>query len=69
MAAGSAAAPAPAGSRNEGRPAERRVAARLHRVCVETETEAGDVALSASGSLPLFDGFLRTFREGRDEDA
>ena len=48
--------------------ASQMAAARLHRVRAGIATEAGDVVLSASGSSPLFDGFLRIYREGPDED-
>ena len=48
--------------------ASQMAAARLDRVRVELATEAGDVVLAASGSATVFDGFLRVYREGRDED-
>ena len=43
-------------------------AARLDRVRVALESQAGDVVLTASGSRTVFDGFLRVYREGSDED-
>ncbi len=48
--------------------ASQMAAARLHRVRVEVETQTGDMVLAASGSTPVFDGFLRIYREARDED-
>ena len=42
--------------------------ARLDRVRVELESETGDIVLTATGSQTAFDGFLRVYREGRDED-
>ena len=43
-------------------------AARLDRVRVELASASGDVVLEASGSQTRFDGFLRVYREARDED-
>ena len=48
--------------------ASQMAAARLDRVRVELATEAADVALSAAGSATVFDGFLRVYREGRDDE-
>ena len=48
--------------------ASQMAAARLDRVRVELASESGDLVLAASGSQTLFDGFLRVYREGRDED-
>ena len=48
--------------------ASQMAAARLDRVRVALISERGDVVLSASGSHTLFDGFLRLYREGSDED-
>ena len=48
--------------------ASQMAAARLDRVRVELASESGDVVLTASGSQTRFDGFLRIYREGRDED-
>ncbi|MCW5730024.1 MAG: type I DNA topoisomerase [Alphaproteobacteria bacterium] len=42
-------------------------AARLERTSVEIVSEAGDIALRASGSVLLFPGFLRLYEEGRDD--
>ena len=42
--------------------------ARLDRVRVELVSETGDVVLSAAGSAIMFDGFLRVYREGRDDE-
>ena len=49
--------------------ASQMTAARLDRVRVELAAESGDLVLTASGSQTLFDGFLRVYREGRDEDS
>ena len=48
--------------------ASQMAAARLDRVRVELASGGGDVVLAASGARTLFDGFLRVYREGRDED-
>ena len=48
--------------------ASQMAAARLDRVRVELASEGGDVVLAASGTRTVFDGFLRVYREGRDED-
>ena len=48
--------------------ASQMVAARLDRVRVEIESESGDVALAATGSRIVFDGFLRVWHEGGEED-
>ena len=42
--------------------------ARVERVRVALAAESGEVVLSAAGSHVLFDGFLRLYREGSDED-
>ena len=49
--------------------ASRMAAARLDRVWVALASEAGDIALAASGSETTFDGFLRVYREDGDDDA
>ena len=41
--------------------------ARLDRVRVDLASTPGDVVLSATGSVVAFDGFLRIYREGRDD--
>ncbi len=48
--------------------ASQMAAARLDRVRVEVAGETGDVVLSAAGSATVFDGFLRVYREGRDDE-
>ena len=48
--------------------ASQMAAARLDRVTVELAAETDDVVLSAAGSTTVFDGFLRVYREGRDDD-
>ena len=48
--------------------ASQMAAARLDRVRVELAGETGDVVLSAAGSATVFDGFLRVYREGRDDE-
>ncbi len=48
--------------------ASQMAAARLDRTRVELVSESGDIVLTATGSQTLFDGFLRLYREGRDED-
>ena len=48
--------------------ASQMAAARLERVRVELASETGDVVLTASGAHTRFDGFLRVYREGDDED-
>ena len=48
--------------------ASQMAAARLDRVRVELASETGDVVLGASRSHTRFDGFLRLYREGRDDD-
>ena len=49
--------------------ASQMAAARLERVRVELASETGDVVLTASGAHTRFDGFLRLYREGEDDDA
>jgi len=39
----------------------------LDQVAVDVASEAGDVVLRATGSILIFDGFLRVYREGRDD--
>ena len=48
--------------------ASQMAAARVERTRVELAPEAGDVALAATGERTVFDGFLRVWREGVDED-
>ena len=48
--------------------ASQMAAARLDRARVEIASESGDVALEATGSRIVFEGFLRVWREGGDED-
>ena len=43
--------------------------ARLDRGRVDLASAPGDVVLAATGSVVTFDGFLRIYREGRDDDA
>ncbi len=49
--------------------ASRMAAARLDRVWVALASEAGDIALAASGSETTFDGFLRVYRDDGGDDA
>ena len=49
--------------------ASRMAAARLDHVRVDLVSEAADIVLGAAGSVTAFDGFLRVYREGRDDDA
>ena len=42
--------------------------ARFDRVRVDLASTPGDVVLSATGSVVAFDGFLRIYHEGRDDD-
>ena len=48
--------------------ASQMAAARLDRVRAGLAAEAGDIVLAATGSRTVFDGFLRVWREGSDED-
>ena len=48
--------------------ASQMAAARVERARVELASEAGDVALAATGERTVFEGFLRVWREGVDED-
>ncbi|NRB04909.1 MAG: type I DNA topoisomerase [Rhodobacteraceae bacterium] len=43
-------------------------AARLERTTVEIGSADGQVGLRATGQVMLFDGFLRVYEEGRDDD-
>jgi len=43
-------------------------AARLERTTVEIASADGQVGLRATGQVILFDGFLRVYEEGRDDD-
>ena len=43
--------------------------ARFDRMRVDIASARGDVVLTATGSVPTFDGYLRVYREGRDDDA
>jgi DNA topoisomerase-1 len=43
-------------------------AARMERTVVEIGSKDGQVGLRANGQVVLFDGFLRVYEEGRDED-
>ncbi|MGY6533721.1 MAG: type I DNA topoisomerase [Pararhodobacter sp.] len=43
-------------------------AARLERTTVDTASRDGQVVLRATGQVVLFDGFLKVYEEGRDED-
>ncbi|APX12071.1 type I DNA topoisomerase [Tateyamaria omphalii] len=42
--------------------------ARLERTTVEIGSDDGQVGLRATGQVVLFDGFLRVYEEGRDDD-
>lgn len=42
--------------------------ARLERTTVEIESPDGQVGLRASGQVVLFDGFLKVYEEGRDDN-
>ena len=48
--------------------ASQMAAAKVDRVRVELASESGDIVLTATGERTLFDGFLRVWREGGDED-
>ncbi|MCA2012691.1 type I DNA topoisomerase [Cereibacter sphaeroides] len=43
-------------------------AARMERTTVEIGSKDGDVGLRATGQVLLFDGFLKVYEEGRDEE-
>ncbi|MCW1934443.1 type I DNA topoisomerase [Pararhodobacter zhoushanensis] len=43
-------------------------AARMERTTAEIGSKDGQVGLRATGQVMLFDGFLRVYEEGRDED-
>ena len=49
--------------------ASQMAAARLERTEADIATDGGDVVLMAAGSVTAFEGFLRVYREARDEDA
>jgi len=48
--------------------ASQMASARLERTTVDVASRDGEVALRASGQVVLFDGFLKVYDEGRDED-
>ena len=48
--------------------ASQMAAARLERTTAEIVSPDGQVGLRASGQVVLFDGFLRLYEEGRDDD-
>ena len=48
--------------------ASQMAAARLDRARVELASEAGDIVLAATGARIVFDGFLRVWREGGDDE-
>ncbi len=43
--------------------------ARMERTTVEVGSSDGEVGLRATGQVVLFDGFLKIYEEGRDDDA
>ncbi|WP_430508806.1 DNA topoisomerase, partial [Escherichia coli] len=43
-------------------------AARMERTTVEIGSPDGQVGLRATGQVMLFDGFLRVYDQGRDDD-
>merc|ERR1711969_113866 len=43
-------------------------AARMERTTAEIESPDGQVGLRATGQVMLFDGFLRVYDQGRDDD-
>ena len=49
--------------------ASQMAAARMERTSVEVQSPDGQVGLRATGQVVLFDGFLRVYDEGRDDDA
>ncbi|MGB1236545.1 MAG: DNA topoisomerase, partial [Planktomarina sp.] len=44
-------------------------AARMERTTVDIGSDDGQVGLRATGQVVLFDGFMRVYEEGRDDDA
>ena len=48
--------------------ASQMAAARLERTAVDVTSADGQVGLRATGQVVLFDGFLKVYDEGRDED-
>ena len=48
--------------------ASQMAAARLERTTVEIASADGQVGMRATGQVMLFDGFLRVYEEGRDDD-
>ena len=49
--------------------ASQMAAARMERTSVEVQSPDGQVGLRATGQVVLFDGFLKVYDEGRDEEA
>jgi len=49
--------------------ASQMAAARMERTSVEVQSPDGQVGLRATGQVVLFDGFLKVYDEGRDDDA
>ena len=49
--------------------ASQMAAARMERTAVDVLSADGQVGLRATGQVMLFDGFLKVYDEGRDEDA
>ncbi|HSF64470.1 MAG TPA: type I DNA topoisomerase [Paracoccaceae bacterium] len=49
--------------------ASQMAAARLERTTVDVGSADGQVGLRATGQVVLFDGFLKIYEEGRDDDA
>ena len=49
--------------------ASQMAAARMERTVVDVQSPDSQVGLRATGQVLLFDGFLRVYDEGRDEDA
>lgn len=43
--------------------------ARQERTTAEIASDDGGVVLRATGQVELFDGFLKVYEEGRDDDA
>ena len=48
--------------------ASQMAAAKFDRARVELVSESGDIALAATGARTVFEGFLRVYREGAEED-
>ena len=48
--------------------ASQMAAARMERTVVDVQSPDGQVGLRANGQVVLFDGFLKVYDEGRDED-